>query len=389
MGAILGCVSRRWGLAKIALILCSCARQRWHRVLAIAAFSLAFGALAVAQKAATPASPLITQSINDSDLVTLAGNTRPEAKNPNNDRGPVADDMPMPHMMLQLRRPAAQEQALQALIDQLHDPKSPNYHHWLTASEIGTQFGPAASDIATVTAWLGRRGFAVNLVYPNAMVIDFSGTAVNVRSAFHTDIHNLAVNGAIRFANTNDPQIPAALAPAVAGVVGLDDIPPRHSFMPTPPFTTGNAPPYQVAPSDLATIYNFNPLYAAGYSGQGQTIYLLESSDLYNNDVDWYTFRSALGLSSTFADGSIMTIHPAPPSGPSNCTPPSPPTQGDTSGLGAEVEATVDAEWSSAAAPSAAIVIASCTNALIALQNVVHAAQPPAIVSFSISTCEA
>ena len=119
--------------------------------------------------------------------MTLAGNTRPEAKNPGNDRGPVADDMPMPHMMLQLRRPAAQEQALQALIDQLHDPKSPNYHHWLTATEIGTRFGPAASDIATVTAWLGRRGFAVNLVYPNAMVIDFSGTAGQVRGAFHTD----------------------------------------------------------------------------------------------------------------------------------------------------------------------------------------------------------
>jgi hypothetical protein len=353
-------------------------------VLAIAAFSLAFGALAVAQKAATPASPLITQSINDSDLVTLAGNTRPEAKNPNNDRGPVADDMPMPHMMLQLRRPAAQEQALQALIDQLHDPKSPNYHHWLTASEIGTQFGPAASDIATVTAWLGRRGFAVNLVYPNAMVIDFSGTAANVRSAFHTDIHNLAVNGAIRFANTNDPQIPAALAPAVAGVVGLHDIPPRHSFIPTPPYTVGSAPRYRVTPSDLATIYNFNPLYAAGYSGQGQTIYLLENSNLYNNDTDWYTFRSALGLSSAFADGSLTTIHPPPPiEGLSNCTDPY------ATGNADEAEATVDAEWSSAAAPSATIVIASCTQLITALQNLVNANSPPAILSISANDCEA
>ncbi|HTC01815.1 MAG TPA: protease pro-enzyme activation domain-containing protein, partial [Xanthobacteraceae bacterium] len=359
-------------------------RPRWHRVLAIAAFSLAFGALAVAQKAATPAQPLITQSINDSDLVTLAGNTRPEAKNPGNDRGPVADDMPMPHMMLQLRRPAALEQAFETLIDQLHDPKSPNYHHWLTATETGARFGPAASDIATVTAWLGQRGFAVNLVYPNAMVIDFSGTAGQVRGAFHTDIHRLSINGVARFANMSDPQIPASLAPVINGVIGLHDIPPRRSFAPTLPFTTGGAPQYRVAPSDLATIYNFNPLYAAGYSGQGQTIYLLETSNLYNNGVDWNTFRSALGLSSAFADGSLMTIHPAPPNGsPNNC-----PDPGAT-GNDLEAETTVDAEWSSAAAPSATIVIASCTNELVALQNLVNAAQPPAILSISFNQCEA
>jgi hypothetical protein len=358
-------------------------RLRWHRVLAIAAFSLAFAVVAAAQRAATPAQPLITQSINDGDLVTLAGNTRPEAKNPGNDRGPVADDMPMPHMMLQLRRPPAQEQALQALIDQLHDPTSPNYHHWLTATEIGTRFGPSTSDIATVTAWLGRRGFAVNLVYPNAMVIDFSGTAGQVRGAFHTYIHNFSVNGVPRFANMSDPQIPAALAPGVNGVVGLHDIPPRHLSAPTPPFTTGNGVHYRVTPSDLATIYNFNPLYAAGYSGQGQTIYLLEGSNLYNNDADWYAFRSALGLSA-FVDGSLTTIHPAPPiDGLGNC--PNPGATGDA----IEREATVDAEWSSAAAPSAAIVIASCTRELIALQNLVNAESPPAILSISAGDCEA
>jgi subtilase family serine protease len=364
----------------------------WGRCLALAMaiISIGFTNAAFAQTANAAVRPQITQPINDANLTALAGNTRPEAKNSGNDRGPVADDMPMPHLMLQLRRPATQDQALRTLIDQLHDPKSPNYHHWLKASEIGERFGPATSDIATVTAWLEQRGFAVNLVYPNAMVIDFSGTAAQVRTAFHTDIHNLLVNGEIRFANMSDPQIPTALAPAIDGIVGLHDIPPHHSFVPAPPLTTSNDPQYRVAPSDLATIYNFNPLYAAGYSGQGQTIYLLETSNLYNNNADWNTFRSVLGLSSAFPAGSLMTIHPAPPiEGLNNCTIPSPPTQGDTAGLDAEVEATVDAEWSSAAAPSATIVIASCTSELVALQNLVNAAQPPTILSISYNQCEA
>ena len=142
----------------------------------------------------TPASsqdqvpPLVTSAINENDLVTLTGNTRPEARVAANDQGAVAGDTPLPHMMLQLRRPAAREQALVALIDQLHDSNSPSYHHWLTAAEIGERFGPATSDIQAVTTWLSQHGFAVNTVYTNRMAIDFSGTADQVRTAFHTEI---------------------------------------------------------------------------------------------------------------------------------------------------------------------------------------------------------
>ena len=80
---------------------------------ALAAVALGFASwpAALAQTAGGRAQPLITQAVNDGNLVSLAGNTRPEARNPANDRGRVDDAMPMPHLMLQLRRPAAQEQA--------------------------------------------------------------------------------------------------------------------------------------------------------------------------------------------------------------------------------------------------------------------------------------
>ena len=41
-------------------------------------------------------------------------------------------------------------------------------------------------------------------------------SAGRVRSAFHTEIHNLEVAGQKHIANMSDPKIPAALAPAVA-----------------------------------------------------------------------------------------------------------------------------------------------------------------------------
>jgi hypothetical protein len=351
--------------------------------LAAVTFGFASWPTALAQTAGGRAQPLITQAVNDGSLVGLAGNTRPEAKNPTNDRGRVDDATPMPHLMLQLRRPAAQEQALATLIDQLHDPNSPNYHHWLTASQIGAQFGPAASDIATVTNWLTQHGFTVNTVYPNGIAIEFSGTAGQIRSAFHTEIHNLSVNGVAHFANVADPQIPAALAPLVAGVVSLNDFRPRpqavHKPQATGNFTqSGN---FYMTPPDLATIYNFNQAFNGGITGKGQTIYLVEDSDIYTNGGtvnDWTTFRTGFGIPVTnYPGASLTTIHP------NNCSDPG--VNGD------DAEAIIDAEYSSAAAPSAAIVMAVCNNFVAMLQFMFNNPNtyPPAIMSISYGECEA
>ncbi len=319
--------------------------------------------------------PVITGSVDDSNLVTLSGNTRPEA-NARNDRGRVEDTFPLDHMFLQLKRPPAQEQALQKYIDQLHDPASPYFHQWLTAKQLGERYGLAQSDIHKITGWLMLHGFAVNSVAPSRMTIDFSGTAGQVRLAFHTEIHKLQVNGVDHIANMSDPQIPAALVPAVAGVVSL------HNFMPHPMYeartnyTVGGN--YLVVPADFATIYNLNPLFAKGYSGKGQTIVVVEDTDLYSTS-DWTNFRSTFGLSS-YTAGSLTQVHPG-----SGCTDPH--TNSD------DVEATLDVEWASAAAPDAAIELASCANTtnfggFIALQNLLNGSKPPAIVSVSYGESE-
>lgn len=65
------------------------------------------------------------------------------------------------------------------------------------------------------------------MVYPSGITIGFSGTAGQVGAAFHTEIHHIQARGAAHIANMSDPQIPAALAPAIVGVVGLHDFQPR------------------------------------------------------------------------------------------------------------------------------------------------------------------
>jgi subtilase family serine protease len=342
------------------------------------------------------APPRITSTVDESRLAMLTGGTRPEAT-AKNDRGPVPESFRLEHMFLQLRRSPEQEHALDLYIEQLHDSKSPNFHHWLTAQEFGERYGLAQQDLATITGWLQSRGFAVNVVYPNSVLIDFSGTAAQVRNAFHTEIHYLDVKGARHIANMRDPQIPAALAPAIVGVVSLNDFRPRPALTTSGPCDSSNpqltqpSNCFSVVPADLATIYNFNPLFTRGISGQGQTIAMLEDSNVFST-ADWNTFRSTLGLAS-FTSGSFTQTNPAPPSGLSNCI--------DPLATGDDGEAIADAEWASAAAPSAAIQLASCASAslpgeafptfgaLIALQNLINSStQPPAIMSMSFESCE-
>jgi subtilase family serine protease len=335
------------------------------------------------------AEALISQKIDESVLVTLAGNTRPEVQLAR-DLGPVADGLQMSHMYLQMRISPQQEAELEALVDRLHDPSAAEYHQWLSLAEIEQRFGPAPADLQTVCAWLESHGFTVNVVYPANGVIDFSGPASAIRAAFHTEIHNIEVHGAIHIANMRDPQIPAALAPAVYGVTSMNDFRPNTNLVPRKNLTTGNSVfPFALVPGDWATIYDANPVYQAGFTGKGQTIMVVEDSDLFSAN-DWPDFRRAFGLDARFPFGSLTTLHPQPSRNPQNggaCADPG--VNGDDS------EAAVDAEWSSAAAPNAAIILATCADTntnfggFIAIQNVLtDSAPPPGIISISYGESE-
>jgi subtilase family serine protease len=339
---------------------------------------------------------ILNEKIDETKLHRLIGNTRPEA-NPANDRGRVADNLALDHMLLQLQRAPAQQKALDTFIDTLHNPQSSSFHRWLTPEEFGRQFGSATQDVTTVTAWLQSHGFTVNSIYPSGLLIDFSGDAGQVNRAFHTEIHSLDVAGRQHFANMSDPMIPDALAPVIAGVVSLHDFKPRgmarlsdaktrRAARPDLTTTAGGYIYEAVTPGDLAAIYNLNPLFANGQTGAGQTVAVIEDADLFTAK-DWSTFRSTFGLD-RYTKGSLTTVHPSGATFALNCS---------TPGLadGDDEEAALDVEWASAAAPDAAIQLVSCASTritwggMIALQNLINSSNPPPIVSISYGECEA
>ena len=355
-------------------------RNSLSLVLALAGVTSVFTSRGTSQT--TPRRALITQAIDENRLVTLAGNTHPDARS-QNDLGPVDDNLHL-DMYLQLRRSPEQDLAAEQFVASLTDPASPDFHKWITAAEYGRRFGATSEDIAAVSRWLESHGFKVNAVPSHNMVIDFSGNAGQVREALHTEIHTLEVAGERYFANMRDPQIPAALLPAVTGVVSLHNLRPRPMLVPKAQYTI-NASVLPLVPGDLATIYSLNPAFSAGYTGLGQTIVVVEDTDLYNGTGDWDVFRNTFGLSLSYPFGSLTQVHPAPGAG-GTCSSP-----GINSDDG---EAAIDVEWATAAAPNAAIVLASCADTtnfggFIALQNMLTNGGPfPGIVSISYGSAE-
>jgi subtilase family serine protease len=348
----------------------------------IAAFPLAANAAGSLTAAAR-----IVDQIDETKLV--AAGSVPRLAIAKYDQGAVADSLPMAHMFLQLRRSAQQEQALETLIREMQDPHSASYHQWLSAEELGENFGPAQADIDTVVRWLSSYGLQINAVHKSGLTIDVSGTSAQVRAAFHTEIHSYSAHGEQHIANASVPLIPAALAPVVVGIVSLNDFMPKALKQPKSTFSIkctacpdgfNNTELYLEAPPDFATIYNVAPLYKASkpITGKGQTIVVLEVTDI--NSADVATFRSAFGLSGY--SGTFEQIHPG-----TGCS--------DPGTNAAEGEAALDSEWSGAVAPDASVKLASCANtatafgAFIAAQNLLDETKPPQIMSLSYLECEA
>ena len=266
---------------------------------------------AVAQNVAT-AAPVrrITAAVNDGETVRMKGGVHPLAR-PEFDLGPTGQNLPLDRVVMVLQGTAEQDQALEKLLVDLQDPSSPDFHRWLTPEEFGRRFGAAEEDVAAVTQWLTTHGFRVGGVAKNRRLIEFSGTAGQVASAFHTEIHRFAVNGAEHYANAAVPSVPAALSPVVRGLLSLHNFPRRSTSRIQPasdislggdlrdPGYTATDGSHYITPYDFATIYNVLPLWNSGVTGAGQSIAVIGRTIYNSSDITFFRCNTGLPGDST------------------------------------------------------------------------------------------
>ena len=294
----------------------------------------------LAQRRAAPMNR-ITHLIDESDVVTLSGNTHPLAR-PEFDRGSIPEETRIERIILLLQPDPNRQKELDVLTEAQQNPESPSYHKWLSPEEYGSRFGASAADLNRITAWLESHGFSVEPVPAGRQLVVFSGTAGQVADAFHTEIHQYSIAGQMHVANAQDPQIPRAFVSVVAGILSLNDfrrvsqIRSIHSVAEPnssrPENTQGST--HYLFPADYATIYDLNPQYAAGKNGNGASIAIVGRSNINLSDVSNFRSYSALP-----ANQPAVIFEGANP------------------GLvsGDQDESTLDVEWSGAVASGAAV----------------------------------
>ena len=271
-------------------------RKRWSAVCVVV---LAMAATLVSQTQDSQRANRITQEVTSGAMVTIPGSVHPQTRQAT-DLGEVNSGMHLDSLSLNIGLSAAQQTELDALLAAQQDPKSPQYHQWLTPEAYGARFGLTQADLNEVTGWLVSQGFTVKSVAPSRNLITFSGTVPEVESAFRTQIHQYQLaDGTTHFSNATQLSIPKALSGVVVSVRGLSSFRPKpHAIRRAQPdFTSSVSGEHFLTPGDWATIYDVNPIYTAGYTGTGMHVGV--AGQTYIPPADIANFRAAAGLSAT------------------------------------------------------------------------------------------
>ncbi|HYK94220.1 MAG TPA: protease pro-enzyme activation domain-containing protein, partial [Thermoplasmata archaeon] len=110
---------------------------------------------------------------------------------------------------------------LEQILNEQQIPGSPLFHHWLTAQQESTMFGPNPVVVQNTINYFTSLGFRVGTQGP--LSVSFMGPASQVNSAFKTQIVNVHLSsGALAMMNAAPLSLPDSIAGSVASVNGLD-----------------------------------------------------------------------------------------------------------------------------------------------------------------------
>ncbi len=150
------------------------------------------------------------------DSTMLSGNHPPDAERLRQ----IGEASPNLPLRMHLRFAVRNKKALETLLAQQQDPKSPNYHKWLTGEEFIKRFGPSSAQVNAVSGWLRSEGFTINRSSGDG--VEFSGPSAQAHRTFAVRIAKFG-DGSV-FANTSDPIIPKKFAGVVGAIGGMDNM---------------------------------------------------------------------------------------------------------------------------------------------------------------------
>jgi kumamolisin len=115
--------------------------------------------------------------------------------------------------------------ALAAFARSVTDVRSARFRHYLARGAFTARFGPAADSIGAVERFAAAAGLRVGALSSNHLVLTVSGPAARFDLAFATRLSQVRLpDGTVGRVTTAPVRLPAAVAPSIVAVVGLDDV---------------------------------------------------------------------------------------------------------------------------------------------------------------------
>jgi len=203
------------------------------------------------------------------------------------------------NLNLAIGLPLRNQAALSTLLQQLYDPTSPKYRHYLTPAQFTAQFGPTVHDYQALINFVKANGLTVTSQHPNRVLLDVQGSVANIEKAFHLTmrVYQHPTDARLFYAPDVDPSL--NLAVPVLTISGLNNYSMPHSQLHREPSGRAkNATPNAGSgPGGTYMGYDFRNAYFPGVTaptGVGQVVGLVEFDGYYPNDITAYEQESGL-----------------------------------------------------------------------------------------------
>lgn len=203
-------------------------------------------------------------------------------------------------LWLAIGLPMRDEAGLEAFVNEVSDPASPNYRQFLTREALTARFGPTEQDYEAVKAFARSNGLTIQLMHSNRLLLDVSGPVANIEKALHVTMRTYKHPHEARdfFAPDVEPTVDASLP--VADIGGLSDFARPHPKKVRHNSAVARVVAHNGTAPDASGCYfgdDFRNAYVPGttLTGAGQSVGLVEFDGFFTNDIYNYALQAGGG----------------------------------------------------------------------------------------------
>jgi hypothetical protein len=189
--------------------------------------------------------------------------------------------------------PLRHTNALSKLLQDIYDPASAQFRHYLTPEQFTEHFGPTQEDYEAVVQFAKSHGLDITATHSNRVLLDVAGRVADIEKAFQVRLHSYQHPREGRKFYAPDVEPSLDLATPVLHVSGLNNYLLAHpmSLKKKPARgASGGVPQSGSGPDGAYMGPDFRAAYVPGLAltGAGQSVGLFEEDGFYPGDITNY-----------------------------------------------------------------------------------------------------